>query len=127
MEAKKRVDKMRKELSDGLDKYNRSNEFDDLAWRRSIQNGLLILKSDIKEDERRNRNSEETVSEIILWNLRNLPTDQLQKVYSSCDLNDYSFESFLSDCQEGTVPESILQIIALALPLVLDELKGEKK
>ena len=73
MGARERLDKIRKELSDGFDKYNRENDFDDPSWRRAVQNGLLVLKTDIKEDERRHRTNEEIANDFVLRYLRNAP------------------------------------------------------
>lgn len=125
MEARERLDKIRKELSDGFDKYNRENDFDDPSWRRAVQNGLLVLKTDIKEDERRHRTNEEIANDFVLRYLRNAPEEVLEAIYSICAAKDYSLEAFKAGCRAGTVPDSILKIVVLALPTFIDDEKGE--
>ncbi len=126
MDPKERLDQLRNEVSDGFDKYNRENEYDDPSWRRTIQNGLLMLRSDIKEGERKSKENEDTISLIVRWYLKNAPKKQLAEIYALCvPKKECSLETFVSECRENQIPDPTVETIVLAVPLLIDTLKGE--
>ena len=125
MKAREQADLLRKEITEQIDKYNRANDFDDPGWIRNVLNGLFVLRDSIKDEERKYQGNEDTISSVVRWYLKNAPKKQRRKVYSLCATKDDSdnFAAFEADCRKGTISETDLEIIVIALPFLIEELE----